>query len=170
MEQPREIDIKEINALQEFIKEAIDALPKDKKDDENRKYFEGNLEAIETSKKMMADNNEKATYLYDACIKWATQLAFLLFRRDAFNSKLENTFRGFETPEESTELVKKFMEKDEAKRQEILDLQLEYNNKDYGMQVFKGVIGGMSPEEAKAKIEEYKTKAEAMQHGQVPQA
>lgn len=166
----RDIDIKLINDLQEFIKAALDVLPKDARDGENRTYFEGNLEAIETAKKNVADNNEKMTYLYDACTKWATQLAFLLFRRNAFTPELEKTFRGFETPEESTALVKKYMEADEARRQHIVNLQMKYNEKDYGMQVFKGIIGGMSPEEAKHKIEEYKAKVEAAEKGQAPQA
>lgn len=165
-----DITKQDVNHVQEFIAKALEILPKDDADKENREYFEGNLEAIETAKKNLEDNpkneQEKLTYLYDACIKWATQLAFLLFRREALGGEVEKEFRALETPEESTERVKVYMAKDEEARNEAEAPMNAYNAKDVDLQIFKAVIGGMTPEEAKQKFEEYEARVKAAQQNQ----
>lgn len=142
-----------------FISKAIDKL----KDDTNKEYFRSCVNSAQVGLKVANDEAEKIAYLHDAVIKWANQLAFILYRHEQLEDDLSTEFRALVTPETTTEAVKEFQEKAQKIRDGINAQQTEVLNHQKDLDIFKGILSGMSEEEAKEKLAEYEKEIEAAQ-------
>ena len=142
-----------------FIKNAIGLLTDEKQKD----YFTKVSESIMTAAGMVGDNEEKMARLCDAGIKYANQLAFILFRANKLDGELLAEFRLLPTPEYTGEAVRKFEDVRQAKIDSITAQQKEVLNDQKALDVFTAVIAGMSAEEAERRMEEQAEQLRQMQ-------
>ena len=142
-----------------FIKNAIGLLTDEKQKD----YFTKVSESIMTAAGMVEDNEEKMARLCDASIKYANQLAFILFRASKLDGELLAEFRLLPTPEYTGEAVRKFDEVRQAKIDSITAQQKDVLEEQKALDIFTAVIAGMSAEEAERRMEEQAEQLRQMQ-------
>ena len=109
----------------------------------------------------MVNNKEKATRMQDAAVKFANQLCFILFREDTITGELTDLLRCLPTPESTTELVKEFTDEREARIKALNDAHAVIMDEQKDLDIFLGVIAGMSPEEAERRMKEHDDKIKA---------
>lgn len=110
-----------------------------------------------------ADNNEKHAYLYALYANNAAALASYLFLNDLITPELTAEFRTLPDAATAEAAIAPYKEAVEAKRDEITAMQKEFMDHNKGLEVFKGVALGDTPEDAKAGVEAYEKKvADAM--------
>lgn len=135
-------------------------------DIDNAGYFQKTVESIDNAMEAMADNEYKHAMLEDAVTRWASQLTFILFRRNLLVDELTEEYRKLKPVEDTTAAVQKFKDETQAEIDAINEKHAEVLSRQKGIDIFQAIIGGMSAEEAKAKLEEYETKlAEAQAQG-----
>ena len=143
-----------------FYKEAK-ALLKEKDD---RSYFSKKTEAFNAAEKI-AKTDEQRELLLNQYVQARHQLTFLLFRRKALIEDLANKFYDMITIEEANrryadvEDERKARQDEESKR--IAALREEENRLD----IFKGVLSGMSEEKAKEELSKYQQSARLAAQG-----
>lgn len=155
-----------VKALCEYIEKAKGSLSSDK----NKEYFTSTVESLKNAQDNTADNEEKVAILVDSANRFANQLTFTLFREGNLTDNLEREYRQFPSVEETSEKANMFTQ---ARRDAIAEVNAEQARimrEEKGISIFKGIIGGMSKEEAKAKLEEYeaelaKAETQAAQNG-----
>lgn len=146
-----------INQVTEFIKAATPSL----KDEETKQYFVSVLESAANAEKHMADNEEKEAILVDALVRWANQLAFTLFRENGLTKELEDAYRAIPEVVETTAAVEKLSQARRLEIERINIEQAEIMRQEKGIGIFRAIVGGMSEEEAKKKLEEYDKQVQA---------
>lgn len=134
----------------EFITSLLDLF----EDEKQRTYFEGVINSLKEAREN-ADSEEKFARLDDAAIKFANQAAFIIFRANKLTEEANAKLRELPTPEASSEIVRKF----EQARQERIDAINEQHKAIFAEQkeldVFTGIIAGMSKEDAQKRMEEH---------------
>lgn len=149
----------------------IDTAKESLTNEQSKEYFANTLESLKNAQDNVADNEEKIAILLDSANRFANQLTFTLFRENALTDGLANSYRTFPSVEETSEEANKFKL---ARRDAIAEInaeQAKIMREEKGISIFKAIIGGMSKEDAKAKLEEYeeelaKAEAQAAQNGQ----
>ena len=148
------INTSEVDKIVDFITRA----GKESADEQIPEFIGKITESIKTAKDNMADNEEKYAVLLDSVTRWANQIVFTLFREGKLTAELEKEYRELKPVSETTEAAKKFadlrQEKIDALNEEHAKIVREQN----GLDIFRAIIGGMSAEEAKAKLQEYEEK------------
>lgn len=129
-------------------------------DEKQTEYFKGVLESLKTADGMV-NNKEKATRMQDAAVKFANQLCFILFREDTITGELTDLLRCLPTPESTTESVKEFTDEREARIKALNDAHAAIMDEQKDLDIFLGVIAGMSPEEAERRMKEHDDKIKA---------
>lgn len=133
-----------------FMEPAIERLTDEKQKD----YFTKSVESLRTAAKL-ADTDERAVRLTDASIKYANQLAFILFRQGSLDETLTSQFRALPTPESTGDDVRKFEDVRQAKIDSINKQQQEVMDEQKSLDIFTAVIAGMTEEEAERRMQEH---------------
>ena len=133
-----------------FMEPAIERLTDEKQKD----YFTKSVESLRTAAKL-ADTDERAVRLTDASIKYANQLAFILFRQGSLDETLTPQFRALPTPESTGDDVRKFEDVRQAKIDSINKQQQEVMDEQKSLDIFTAVIAGMTEEEAERRMKEH---------------
>jgi len=142
-----------------FIKNAVGLLD----DEKQKEYFTNVSTSIESAAKMVGDNEEKLARLCDAGVKYANQIAFILFRANKLDGELLAEFRTLATPEHTGESVRKFEEVRQAKIDSITKQQEEVLAEQKELDIFTAVIAGMTAEEAERRMNEQAEQLRKMQ-------
>lgn len=142
-----------------FIKNAVGLLD----DEKQKEYFTNVSTSIESATKMVGDNEEKLARLCDAGVKYANQIAFILFRANKLDGGLLAEFRTLATPEHTGESVRKFEEVRQAKIDSITKQQEEVLAEQKELDIFTAVIAGMTAEEAERRMNEQAEQLRQMQ-------
>lgn len=133
------------------------------KDEGNKNYFDKISGYVENAIEAMADNEEKHAMLEDAVTRWANQLSFILFREGTLTKEAEEEFRSFKPVDETTAKTKEFQDARQAEIDDINAKHAEIIKRQKGIDIFQAIIGGMTKEQAKEKLEEYEAKLEEAQ-------
>lgn len=135
-------------------------------DEEQSAYFANTLTSLKSADELV-DNKEKATRMQDAAVKFANQLCFILFREGTITDELTDMLRSLPTPEETTMLVKQFNDDREGRIQALNEAHSKIVDEQKNLDIFLGVIAGMSPEEAARRMKEHddQVKAQLKQQG-----
>lgn len=123
-------------------------------DEKQRTYFEGVIKSLREAKEN-ADNEEKFARLDDAAIKFANQAAFIIFRANKLTEEANEKLRELPTPEASSELVRKFEQARQERVDAINEQHLAIINEQKELDVFTGIIAGMSKEEAEDRMKQH---------------
>lgn len=139
-----------LNKLKEFLAAAFVAEEKEslKKQIE---FFEGILKSLELAKTEANTDETKARYT-DAAVKYANQISFIVYRKTA--PELED----LPTPEETAAEVNKFNSARQARIDEINKQHQAIFEEEKALDVFTGIIAGLSKEEAEKRMAEHEAK------------
>jgi len=125
---------------------------------EDKEYFERKLKSLKNGEKL-AETEEQKELLLNQYVQTRHQLTFLLFRKRLITDNLTEQFLGMMPIEEAN---RRYAEKEDErkKRQDeentrIMALRDEENKLD----IFKGVLSGMSEEKAKEELAKYQAEA-----------
>lgn len=143
-----------IKGIKEYIKENVSLI---KDDEHNTKYFNGIINSIDVATGMCGQDEEKIRRTYDAAVKWANQLTFLLWRREALTEEAEKFYRSLPTPESTSELAHELSAKRDERAKEITAEMDEVRAEQRAMDIFTAVLGGMTKEEAEKRQAEYES-------------
>ena len=130
-----------------IIKEKLTQLT----DDRQKEFFNGILDSLEIAKGEI-DNDEKEARFIDAAIKYANQISFIVYRKTAPD------FAGLPTPEETAAKVQEFNDARQKRVDEINEKHQEIFNEQKALDVFTGIIAGLSKEEAQKRMAEHEAK------------
>lgn len=147
----KEITLEAIEKLLTFIRKNTEKL-EEKVDQDS---FKEALKYLETAKPL-AKNNKYRTCLYDAATKYVNQLAFRLYMEEHLDEETAQTVREFETVKQVTEYAKVYTDEDKARVDAITKLQEAYMAEREPFDIFRGIIGGMTKEEAEQKMAAFK--------------
>lgn len=154
--------IKQIQAEKAFLKDGTKALESDKFTDDDRKFFKDSKKA-NMAAEALVDDDEKKTLLLVQYSTLSNKLAFLLFRKKALTKELEEKFFALPSIDDVAGLYKKYEKEHEENRSEIQKLIDADRAKEHKLDVFKGVLNGMSVEQAEEGLKKYEAQlAQAM--------
>lgn len=144
-----------------IIAKALDVLKlgsKDLTDEEQKTYFDGTIKSLEEAQGLVKEDLEKEARLVDASVKFANQLCFILFREEKLTEELAKEYRSLPTPEETSKEVRGFNEDREARIADLNEKHAKIVEEQKELDIFLGVISGMSAEEAQKRMEEHDEK------------
>lgn len=147
----------------EVVAKAMEILEKGTpllKDEDQSAYFTGTLQSLKNADELV-DNKEKAVRMQDASVKFANQLCFILFREDVITKELTDLLRCLPTPETTTELVKQYNDDRDARIKALNDAHSAIVDEQKNLDIFLGVIAGMTPEEAAKRMKEHDDQVKA---------
>ena len=126
-------------------------------DEKQKEFFEGILKSLEIAK-VEADNEEKLARFVDASIKYANQISFILFRAGALTDEMTAELRALPTPEETAVKVKEFNDARQARIDEVNKQHQTIFEEEKALDVFTGIIAGLSKEDAEKRMAEHEAK------------
>lgn len=153
------LDATPIKKVLEYL-EKVDALIEA---EDQKNFLNKAMDAGKNALEAMADNEEKFAYLYFVTLNWANQASIFLLQADKFSKELMAEYRSFPLPETAEKNFQEFRDARQAERDRINAEQKEVMDRQRGFEIFQAIVGGMSKEEAKAKMEEYEKQIAAAQ-------
>lgn len=120
-------------------------------DEKQIAFFDGILKSLELAKTEI-DNEEKEARFIDAAVKYANQISFIVYRKEAEDLK------GLPTPEETAARVQEFNDARQKRIDEINEKHKVIFDEQKGLDVFTGIIAGLSKEEAEKRMAEHEAK------------
>lgn len=137
----------------ELIKSGIDLL----KDEKQKNFFEGIVKSLEVAKAEI-NNDEKAARFTDAAVKYANQISFILFRQNTITDAMATALHGLPTPEETAAAVQEFNNARQKRIDNVNEMHKEIFNEQKDLDVFTGIIAGLTKEEAERRMAEHEAK------------
>ena len=126
-------------------------------DEKQKEFFEGILKSLEVAK-AEANNEEKEARYIDASVKYANQISFILFRKGALSDEMEAELRELPTPEDTAAKVAEFNSARQARIDEINKQHQAIFDEEKDLDVFTGIIAGLSKEDAEKRMAEHEAK------------
>lgn len=126
-------------------------------DEKQKEFFEGILKSLEVAK-TEAGNEEKEARFIDASVKYANQISFILFRKGALSDEMEAALRELPTPEDTAAKVAEFNNARQARIDEINKQHQAIFDEEKDLDVFTGIIAGLSKEDAEKRMAEHEAK------------
>lgn len=137
----------------ELIKSGIDLL----KDEKQKNFFEGIIKSLEIAKAEI-NNDEKKARFTDAAVKYANQISFILFRQNTITDDMATALHGLPTPEETAAAVQEFNNARQKRIDNVNEMHKEIFNEQKDLDVFTGIIAGLTKEEAERRMAEHEAK------------
>lgn len=137
----------------ELIKSGIDLL----KDEKQKNFFEGILKSLEIAKAEINNDEKKARFI-DASVKYANQISFILFRQNTITDAMTAALRGLPTPEETAASVQEFNDARQKRIDSVNEMHKEIFNEQKDLDVFTGIIAGLTKEDAERRMAEHEAK------------
>lgn len=126
-------------------------------DEKQKEFFEGILKSLQAAK-TEANNEEKEARYIDASVKYANQISFILFRKGALSDEMEAELRELPTPEDTAAKVAEFNNARQARIDEINKQHQAIFDEEKDLDVFTGIIAGLSKEDAEKRMAEHEAK------------
>lgn len=146
-----------IKLANKIIKEGIDLLPDDAKDDFRAQA--GGIfinEAINNALGAVNDNAEKTALLEAYAVQEANRVASTLWRLNIITEELETAFRSLPSMKEVADAYNAFTDDRKARMDKIMADHKVIADEEKELDIFKGIINGISAKEAAKKYEEFK--------------
>lgn len=104
---------------------------------------------------MVNDNPVFTALLNVWMVSQATNIVFLLWRREIEHDDIEKEWRELPTTDEMMDAYEASQEPDRKEAEELETRRRAYMDKQHQLDIFKGVLNGQSKEEAEANYKEY---------------
>lgn len=113
-------------------------------------------EAISNALAMVNSDEEFASLLAAYAVQEANQVVTTLWRLQLLAPELEERYRTLPSMQEVADNYNKFLDERKAERDSIMKANDKLANRERELDLFKGVINGMTKEESAKKYEEFK--------------
>lgn len=144
----------------DFMAKYMDLLPNEKQRETIKKIVDNFNVAYDAT----ADNAEKRAYLYALYVNNAAVMGSTLVEYHALDDNAFKEYYALPSRSQADEVLKPYRDAMEKENEEIRELHDKMREKSHGLEVFKAIALGDSPEQAKEKVENYeKQMAAAMQ-------
>lgn len=127
------------------------------KDEKQKEFFSGIVKSLEIAK-VEANDDEKKARLIDASVKYANQISFILFRQNSISDEMAASLRELPTPEDTAAKVQEFNAARQARIDEVNKQHQAIFEEEKALDVFTGIIAGLSKEEAEKRMAEHEAK------------
>ena len=153
----------QIKKCKEFLKAGTKLLEGDNYSDEDRKFFNDAKKANLAAEGLIDDReesvrNQKRLLLLVQYIQLCNKLMFLVFRKGKY-LQLEEQYRQLISVEEVAKAYEDAVKKTQEKREEIQKLIDADREVEHRLDVFRGVLNGMSVEQAEEGLKKYEAQA-----------
>lgn len=155
-----------IKLANKIIKDGIALLPDEAKKDYKTQL--GDLfvyEAINNACGMTNGNEEKEALLGAYAVQEANRVVSNLWREQLLTPELEATYRTLPKMAEMAEAYNKFTADRKGRLDEVMAQHKAIADEEKGFDIFKGVINGMTKEEAEKKYDAYQAQQQAAMAG-----
>lgn len=144
-----------IKKANKILAEGILLLPDDAK--ESFKTYTGIMknEAINNACGMLNDNEEKIAMLKAYAVQEANSVVSILWREQLLTPELEAEYRELPSMKEMADAYNVFTDERKKRMDAVMDQHRAIANEEKELDIFKGVVNGMSKEESEKKYEEY---------------
>lgn len=117
-------------------------------------------DAISNALAMVNSDEEFASLLAAYAVQEANQVVTTLWRLQLLTPELEERYRTLPTMQEVADNYNEFIDKRKAERDSIMEANNKLANRERELDLFRGVINGMTKEESAKKYEEFKRNAQ----------
>lgn len=146
-----------IKSANKIIKDGILLLPDDAKNDFKAQTSDIYInEAISNAMGALNEDEEKTALLKAYAVQEANRIASTLWRLNILPDTLEATFRALPPMTEVAAEYNKFVDGRKARMDKIMADHKVISEEEKELDIFKGIINGVSAKEAEQKYEEYK--------------
>lgn len=151
-----------IKAANKVIKEGIALLP-----DEAKKDFKAQAsdifidEAINNACGALNDNEEKIAMLGAYAVQEANRVTSTLWREGLLTPELEKEYRALPKMTEMAAKYNEFLDARKARMDEIMTQHKVISEEERDLDIFKGIVNGVSAEESEKKYDEYRKQQQA---------
>lgn len=146
-----------IKAAKKIIKEGITLLPDEAKTDYKTQLGDIFIdEAISNACGMVNDDDEKKALLGAYAVQEANRVVTTLWREKLLPDMLEAEYRALPTMKEMADKYNEFTSARKARMDEVMAAHKKIADEEGELDIFKGVINGMSRAEAEKKYKEFK--------------
>ncbi len=151
-----------IKAANKIIKEGIALLP-----DEAKKDFKAQAsdifvdEAINNACGALNGSEEKIAMLSAYAVQEANRVVTMLWRMELLTPEMEKAYRELPTMETMANAYNEFLADRKARMDKVMADHKVIAEEEKELDIFKGIINGISAEEAARKYEEFKKQQQA---------
>lgn len=147
-----------IKAANKIIKEGIALLPDDAKGDFKAQVSDIFIdEAINNACGAVNKDEEKTALLGAYAVQEANRVVTTLWRLQLLPDTLEADYRALPTMKEMADSYNVFVSARKEKMDKIMAEHKVISDEEKNLDIFKGIINGISAEEAERKYDDYKT-------------
>lgn len=155
-----------IKAANRIIKDGVALLPDDAKSDYKAQANDIFIyDAINNACGMINGNEEKEALLGAYAVQEANRVVTTLWREKLLPDLLEAAYRALPSMKEMAEAYNKFTDERKARMDAVMEQHRAIAEEEKEFDIFKGVINGMSKEEAENKYDAYKAQQEQAMAG-----
>ena len=153
-----------VKLANKVLKDGVALLPDEAKGeflasaDKERKTFI--YEAINNACGMVNDDEERIALLAAYAVQEANRVVGLLWREELLTEELEKEYRQLPKMKEVAEEYAKFEKKKNEEKEEINKVMQKFAEQQKELDIFKGVINGMTADTAKKEYEAYAKSAQ----------
>lgn len=156
----------QIEKAKEFLKHGMKELEGGAYTDEDRKFFKDAKKSNQAAEALIEeDDGEKKSLLLIQYIQYCNKLMFLVFRKGNYK-ELEKEFKKLSSIEEAAKGYEVFAKRHQEERDKIQALIDEDREREHKMDIFKGVLNGMSAEQAEEQLNKYEKQVKQAIQGQ----
>lgn len=151
-----------IKAANRIIKEGIELLPDEAKGD--FKAQTGDIfihEAIANAMAMVNKDEEREALLAAYAVQEANRVASTAWRFKVLTDILEAAFRALPTMKDAAGKYNGFINARKERMEDVVRLHKEITDEEKDLDIFKGVINGMSAKDAEKRYEEMQQQMKA---------
>lgn len=151
-----------IKAANKIIKEGIALLPDAAKGDFKAQASDIFIdEAISNACGAVNANEEKIAMLSAYAVQEANRVVTMLWREELLTPELEKEYRALPKMEKMAEAYNKFTSDRKARMDKVMADHKVIAEEERELDIFKGIINGISAEESEKKYDEYRRQQQA---------
>lgn len=155
-----------IKLANKIIKAGIALLPDDAKKDFKAQASDIFInEAISNALGASNENEEKLAMLGAYAVQEANRVVSALWREELLTPELEKEYRELPKMKEMADLYNKFTSARKAKMDDIMAQHKVIADEERDLDIFKGIVNGISAKEAEKKYNEYKAQQQQAMAG-----
>lgn len=145
-----------IKAANKIIKESIELLPDDAKNDFKAQASDIFInEAINNACGAVNENKEKIAMLSAYAVQEANRVITMLWRMQLLTPELEEEYRKLPTMEIMASEYNVFTSERKARMDKVMESHKEIAEEEKDLDIFKGIINGIPAEESEKRYNEY---------------
>lgn len=155
-----------IKLANKIIKDGVALLPDDAKGDYKARLGDGFIyEAINNACGMINGNEEKEALLGAWAVQEANRVVTELWRLGTLTDKIESDYRKLPSMKEMAAKYNEFTDARKSRMDEVVAQHNAITNEEKELDIFKGVINGMTKDKAEKEYKAYESQQQQSARG-----